>query len=171
MIFLPPFARERGVKDIGIFFTVIALAMICTRMTTGRIADRYGTAKVLFPGMVLLGIALFILSIAASLPVFLLAALFYGLGYGTVQPALNSLAISLASSERKGTANATFMSAQDLGGIIGSVIWGMIAQKYGYPPIYSVSSLIMVIAFVGYVMQVRQLKSRDKQSYFEKTVK
>ena len=150
MIFLPPYASERGVADIGLFFTVIALAMMFTRITTGRLADRYGTARVVMPGMLLLGIALQILSAAASLPLFLFAALVYGLGFGSVQPALNALVISLAPAERRGTANATFMCAQDIGGIIGSVIWGMVAQAFGFSYIYSVSAVLIVLAAVWY---------------------
>ena len=55
MIFLPPYASERGVQDIGLFFTVIALAMMFTRLTTGQIADRCGTARIVMPGMFFFG--------------------------------------------------------------------------------------------------------------------
>ncbi|CQR72971.1 Tetracycline resistance protein, class B [Sporomusa ovata DSM 2662] len=150
MIFLPPYASDRGITNIGAFFTVTALAMMFTRLTTGRIADRYGTAKVVVPGMFLLAIALQILSASASLPMFLFAALIYGLGYGSVQPALNALAISLAPAERRGTANATFLCAQDMGGIIGSVIWGIVAQTFGFSYIYSTSAILIVVAVIWY---------------------
>lgn len=151
MIFLPPYASDKGITNIGLFFIIIALAMMFTRLTTGRIADRYGTARVLVPGMVLLGIALQILSVASSLPVFLIAAVFYGLGYGTVQPALNALVISLASVERRGTANATFLCAQDMAGILGSVIWGIVAQAFGFSYIYSASVILMILAIILYL--------------------
>ena len=151
MIFLPPYASDRGVTDIAAFFTIIALAMMFTRLTTGRIADRYGTAKVIIPGMVLLGIALQILSVATSLPMFLIAAVFYGLGCGSVQPALNALVISLAPVERRGTANATFMCAQDMAGILGSVIWGLVAQVFGFSYIYSSSAILIIIAVIWYL--------------------
>ncbi|MBU2700132.1 MFS family permease [Sporomusaceae bacterium BoRhaA] len=151
MIFLPPYASDKGVTNIGLFFIIIALAMMFTRLTTGRIADRYGTARVLVPGMVLLGIALQILSVASSLPVFLIAAVFYGLGYGTVQPALNALVISLAPVERRGTANATFFCAQDIAGILGSVIWGIVAQAFGFSYIYSASAILMILAIILYL--------------------
>ncbi|MBP2663679.1 MAG: arabinose efflux permease family protein [Firmicutes bacterium] len=151
MIFLPPYASDKGVTDIGAFFTITALAMMFTRLTTGRIADRYGAAKVVVPGMVLLGIALQILSVATSLPTFLFAAVIYGLGYGSVQPALNALAISLAPAERRGTASATFLCAQDMGGILGAVIWGIVAQAFGFSYIYSASVVLIIIAVIWYL--------------------
>lgn len=157
MIFLPPYARDKGVADIGAFFIVMALAMIFTRLTTGRIADRYGAGKVIVAGMVVIAIALQILSVAASLPVFLIAAITYGLGYGAVQPALNALVISLAPVERRGAANATFLGAMDMGGILGAVVWGGVAQAFGFIYIYCVSAILMLLAIILYL--VTQKKS------------
>jgi len=151
MIFLPPYASDRGVTDIGSFFIIIALAMLFTRLTAGRIADRYGIAKVLVPGMLLLGIALLILFVASSLPTFLIAAVFYGLGYGIVQPALNAWVISLAPVERRGTANATFLCAMDMGGILGAVVWGIVAQIFGFSYIFLSSAILIILAIILYL--------------------
>lgn len=90
MIFLPPYAKTKGIADIGMFFIVMALAMVFTRVTTGSIADRYGVDKVIVAGMAFIAIALQMLSGAASLSIFLIAAAIYGFGYGAVQPALNA---------------------------------------------------------------------------------
>ncbi|SDF25928.1 MFS transporter [Sporomusa acidovorans] len=157
MIFLPPYASERGITNIGTFFIVIALVMMFTRLTTGRIADRYGATKVLVPGMFLLAIALQILFFSSSLPLFLLAAVFYGLGYGIVQPVLNALVVSRAPVDRRGAANATFLCAMDLGGILGAVVWGIVAQLVGFSYIYIASSILIVLAVILYLATVKKL--------------
>lgn len=158
MIFLPPYASERGIANIGAFFIIIALAMLFTRLTTGRIADRYGTTRVLVPGMLLLAIALQILFFASSLPLFLLAAVLYGLGYGIVHPVLNALVISRAPADRRGAASATFLCAMDIGGILGAVVWGLIAQAVGFSYIYSASTFLIILAVILYLTALKKSK-------------
>lgn len=161
MIFLPPYASYRGVTDIGAFFIIIALAMTVTRLTMGRVADRYGTAKVVVPSMILLVIALQLLFVAASLPMFLIAAVIYGIGYGVVQPSLNALVVSFAPIDRRGAANATFLCAMDLGGILGAVIWGIVAQFFGFAYIYSASAILIILSVVMYLVAISQKSTRS----------
>lgn len=156
MIFLPLYAHDRNVTDIGMFFTIIALAMMVTRLTMGKIADWYGTTKVLVPGMLLLAIALQLLFVATSLQMFLLAAIFYGFGYGIVQPALNALALSRAPKERRGATNATFLCAMDMGGILGSVIWGFVSETFGFAYIYSISAILIILAIMMHIVAIRK---------------
>src|SRR5699024_12827049 len=55
------------------------------------------------------------LSLHDALPILLVAAVLYGLGFGCVQPALQAWAVKDAPANRKGMANATFFSFFDLG--------------------------------------------------------
>lgn len=150
MIFLPPYASSLGIKNIGLFFIVIALAMTFTRITTGKIADRFGRNMLVVAGLILLTIALQYLSMATSLLMLIIAAAIYGLGFGTVQPIFNAMAISMAPSSRRGWASAMFLSAQDAGGIVGSLIWGVISEAFGYTYIYSISAILTVITILTY---------------------
>lgn len=155
MIFLPSYASYRGVSNIGIFFIIISLAMTVTRLTMGRVADRYGTAKVVVPSMILLGIALQLLFVASSLPTFLIAAAIYGIGYGVAQPLLNALVVSFAPVDRRGAANATFLCAMDMGGILGAAIWGLVAQIFGFAYMYSASAILIILSVIIYMVVVR----------------
>jgi MFS family permease len=156
MIFLPAYAKYKGVTDSSVFFIIMALAMIITRLVIGRIVDRYGMEKVVVGAMVLLAISLHLLFIATSFPMFLVAAVIYGLGYGAVQPALNALVISLAPVERRGAANATFLCAMDMGGILGAVVWGSVAQTFGFIYIYSTSTILIILSVILYLVAFRR---------------
>ena len=83
LTFIPSYAIYTGVRNISIFFIVFAAALFLTRPTTGKIADRIGATKVILPGLVLLIISLLLLSKSTSLLMFLVAGVFYGLGYGS----------------------------------------------------------------------------------------
>ena len=154
--FLPSYADFRGVKNIGVFFTVYALVLLVSRPSIGKLADKYGARKFLVPGIVLIAAALLLLAWASSLPVFLLVAVVYGLGFGTVQPILNALVISLSPPERRGSANATFAVAMDLGIGLGAVTLGFIAQKMGYVYMYGGSAIFALLALIIYYAILRK---------------
>ncbi|KUO75036.1 MAG: arabinose ABC transporter permease [Desulfosporosinus sp. BRH_c37] len=148
--FIPFYADYRGVKNIGVFFTVYALVLLLGRPTIGKMADRYGARKFLAPGILLIAAALLLLIKASTLPTFLLVGVVYGLGFGTVQPILNALVISLSPPERRGAANATFAVAMDLGIGLGAITLGFIAQKMGYIYMYGSSAIFALLALVMY---------------------
>ena len=154
--FLPSYANYRGVENIGIFFTVYALVLLFSRPIIGKLADRYGVRKFLVPGILSIAAALFLLTKASSLPMFLLVGVVYGLGFGTVQPILNALVISLSPPERRGAANATFAVAMDLGIGLGAVTLGFLAQKMGYVYMYGSSVIFALLALVMYYAFLRK---------------
>ena len=86
-------------------------------------------------------------------PVYLfVGAILYGLGFGTVQPALQASAINTTPPRKRGMANATFFSAFDLGVGLGAMTFGLVAQYADYNMIYWVSAasgcLSLVLFFI-----------------------
>lgn len=154
--FLPLYADYREVKNIGVFFTVYALVLLLSRPKIGKLADRYGAQKFLVPGIILIAAAMLMLAKASSLPMFLLIAVVYGLGFGTVQPILNALVITFSPPERRGAANATFAVAMDLGIGLGAVFLGFLTQKMGYSYMYGISAIFALLALVMYYTLLRQ---------------
>lgn len=154
--FLPSYADFRGVKNIGVFFTVYALVLLFSRPIIGKLADRYGVRKFLVPGILLIAAALLLLIKASSLSIFLMVGVLYGLGFGTVQPILNALVISLSPPERRGAANATFAVAMDLGIGLGAVALGFLAQKTSYVYMYGCSAIFALLALVMYYALLRK---------------
>jgi MFS family permease len=150
--FLPGYAAYRGITDIGLFFTTFAISLLVTRPFMGKAADRLGFSAILLPGMLLLGAALQVLVHATTLPQFLVAAVLYGLGFGSVQPILNAITIALAPPQRRGAANATFMSAMDTGIGLGAIIWGMVAERLGFSYIYGYSTVLIAISLGCYLL-------------------
>lgn len=106
--FLPLHSLEKGVQGIQWYFLVFALFLMVSRTFSGRLYDRKGHLYVFLPSTVLIFTAMILLGWLPNTFVLLLAASFYGLGFGGVQPALQAWAVDKAESNRKGMANATF---------------------------------------------------------------
>ncbi|ODA41879.1 MFS transporter [Desulfosporosinus sp. BG] len=155
LTFIPSYAVYTGIKNISIFFIVFAAALFITRPTTGKIADRIGASKVILPGLVLIIISLLLLTKSTSLLMFLVAGVLYGLGYGSVQPVLNALVITFAPVERRGSANATFLAANDIGMGIGAIMWGLVSQNLGFAYIYLFSSVLIALSMIVYLVLLK----------------
>lgn len=152
--FLPAYTFQQGFAPhyIQIYFVLYALALVTTRFFAGRIYDRRGLAIVFIPGSLLIIAGLTLIAILNS-PVYLfVGAILYGLGFGTVQPALQASAINTTPPRKRGMANATFFSAFDLGVGLGAMTFGLVAQYADYNMIYWVSAasgcLSLVLFFI-----------------------
>lgn len=144
------FAAEKNIANIGLFFTVYAGFLLLSRPIYGKVTDRFGFHVIVFPGLLLLMTAMFFLSRAETLTMFIISAAIYGTGFSAVQSSFQTMAIIRAPKERRGAANATFFTGFDGGIGFGSVIGGIIAASAGYSYMYLSFSLFIVIAAILY---------------------
>jgi MFS family permease len=158
--FIALYAEERQVQNIGLFFTVYAIALLVSRPYFGRLADQKGNSFAVIPGIAAILGAMVILYFAHSLSIFLFAGFIYGLGFGAVQPSLQAMAVRNVEPSRRGAANATFFLGFDLGIGIGSILWGMVAQVAGYGLIYIWAMVPVMIALFVY-FKISSLEQRS----------
>lgn len=156
MTFVPTYAATRGIDDISSYFTVYALALLITRLFVGKMADKYGVSMAIIPGIILVIIAFIVLAFAKSLPVFLLSATLYGLGYGSSQPTLNAVMIKLCPPERRGAGNSTFYTAMDIGSGGGAMLWGVISQSFGFQSVYLTCAASVGISLLCYLFILKK---------------
>ena len=153
--FIALYADGFGIRNIGIFFTVFAFSLLISRPYFGRTIDKKGFDFAMIPGMVCISLAMLILYFAQNLNYFIAAALFFGIGGGAVQPCLQAMAVFNVPPQRRGAANATFMSGFDLGIGIGAILWGLVAKAVGYGMMYLLGVTPVGIAFALYFVLVK----------------
>lgn len=149
--FLPLYAASEGIPGIGAFFTVFALTILVTRPLIGRLIDRSGLTVVLLPGFFCLLAGIFSLAEGTTLQEFLIIAFVYGLGLGSLQTTLQTMAVRDIPQCRLGAANATLYTGFDLGMGIGVIILGIIAQNWGYRVMYLFTTVPVVLSILYYV--------------------
>ncbi len=148
--FIALYGIQRGIANIGLFFTVFSAALLATRPVAGILLDRRGANVVVVPGLVATAAGLVLLSQAQPLWMFLVAGVVYGVGFGAVQPSLQTLAVRDLPRDRVGLATGTFYNGFDLGIGLGSVLGGIIAEATGYSQMYLWTSTPVVLAPLGY---------------------
>ncbi|WP_028610092.1 MFS transporter [Paenibacillus harenae] len=151
--FLPLFGASIQVNP-GTFFFVYALALTLARPIAGKLSDRLGEANVILPGLIVTVLSLVVLSFSEGLVGVVVAAVLYGIGFGSAQPALQAANLRLAPPDKRGVASASFMTAFDLGIGLGSIILGWVSQYTGYKVLFIVcagSVLVSAIVFITFV--------------------
>lgn len=148
--FITLFGQEVGIENVGWFFSTNALFLLLVRPISGKIYDKKGHHWVLLPGALFGFISLWLLSYTTTLPGLIMSAMFFGIAFGSIQPALQAWLIQRVEPKRRGTANATFFSAFDLGIGGGSMILGAIAGLTSYATMYRISTFIFIIFLIVY---------------------
>jgi MFS family permease len=148
--FITLFGKEIHIDNAGWFFLCNAFMVILVRPFSGKLFDKKGHAAVLPFGSIMIVISLLLLASADSMFTFVVSALCYGIGYGTLQPALQAWSIQSVAPERRGMANGAFLNSIDLGIAIGSICLGVIATATSYTMVYRISSLFMVLFLAIY---------------------
>lgn len=149
--FLPLYTAQKGIDGIQWYFLVYALALMMTRTFAGKLYDRRGHRAIFIPGAVLVLAAMLLLAWLPSMTMLFVAGALYGLGFGSIQPALQAWSIEKAPDRRKGMANATFFSFFDLGVGVGAMIFGQIGHTLGYGSIYVTAAFSVLLSIILYM--------------------
>lgn len=149
--YLNAFAEERGLTSgAALFFVAYAVAMLVMRFFLGRVQDRRGDNSVIYLGLVFFVAALLVLAFAAEDWHVVLSGALSGLGYGTIMPAAQAIAVKLAPRGRMGTGISTLLLLTDVGVGIGPVALGFIVSAFGYGVMYVILAGVVVAAAVFY---------------------
>lgn len=154
--FLPLYAAGLGIPNIGIFFSIYALAILITRPAAGKLIDRLGLDIIVLPGFLCIFIGIAGLACARELWQFGVVAAVYGLGFGALQTTIQTMAVRDTPFHRLGIANATLFSGFDLGMGLGVIALGSIAALYGYRNMYWFTLLPVIFAVLFYLVFMRR---------------
>jgi len=139
------YGKELGIKSgMGIFFSLMAVGLIGSRLFAGKLVDRGKLLKVIRVGSLVCLIGFLLLSSLKKVEfysdqfmygLFYLVAVVLGVGYGMIFPAYNTLFVNLAQNNRRATASSTYLTSWDLGVGIGLVMGGTLADTFGGLPL------------------------------------
>lgn len=160
--FLALFGKEAQLAHVGLFFLFNVFTVLIVRPVSGKLFDSRGHAAVLVPASLFVIASLLVLSFASHLPLLIVSALLYGLGFGAIQPTLQAWMLRDSAPERHGSVNSLFYNALDFGIAIGSMALGVIASHSSYALMYRYSAGFM-IAFLA-VYAVFLLARRGKKA-------
>jgi MFS family permease len=156
--FAPIIAAARGLDNAGFFYTAFAGAMLLVRSKAGELSDRRGRAAVILPGMLVAAAALVVLALASG-PIGVLAAgVVFGIGFGSVQPALMALTTDRVAEADRGKAMGTFFTAWEMGIALGAATAGWLLTHTDFTVLLIAGAGLPV---AGAVLALRTRTPRD----------
>lgn len=151
LTFISVYAESLGlIKAASFFFVVYAIAMLVVRPFSGRLFDTLGPGVVIIPSIIIFGVGLISLSFTESSWMLLVSGALVGLGYGTLLPSFQTLAIQAAEKHRSGYATGTFFAFYDSGIAVGAVSLGLIAGIAGYSNLYLMLGIFVILIVFYY---------------------
>jgi predicted MFS family arabinose efflux permease len=162
--FVSLFAQERGIPNIGLFFTVSAVSMLAMRLVGGRLLDRYGLSRVLYPAYAVAGLSMLLLAASRTLPPVLVASMLRSLGQSAAQPALQATCIRKLGPARTGVATSTFFVGADVGQGLGPIIGGAVSETMGYSAMYAGTGVVLMLGMVLYAWYERRQRARQSEA-------
>ena len=150
--FTAKFAAEQNLPSGGIFFAVMAVALLLTRLLAGKVTDRHGESFFAYSCNAAMLIAFLLMGLFPNVANYLLAAVLAGFGFGGLEPALQSMAVAIAPPERRGSANSTFLCAYDIGIGVGGGIAGVLISSFGYSQMFVIMTVFNILSVVIYVL-------------------
>ena len=144
-------------KQIGIIVSVYPTVWGIGQLVTGKLADVLPKKLMLFWGMLLQGIALFLMTNATTYFHFIILSIILGLGTATVYPTFLAGIADYTNPVQRAKSIGVFRLWRDLGYAIGAILTGIVADAFG---IISSVKLIAVITLISaFVIFFRMDKS------------
>lgn len=151
---------ERGIAQAALFWSVGAVVNIIARLFITKLIDRIGINKVFYVAVTLLVIAVLCIALGSNLPVILLAAVCWGIGYNGTQACIMSVSVLRAPADRIGQANSTHQMGHNAAQIVWSQVAGIIAGILGYQGMFLCMLIPMAAGIVFFLVYVRGMVNR-----------
>lgn len=149
--FVAPYAQSKGMLA-SLYFIAYAVAAIITRLIGGRMADRFGEARIVPLSLGITGAGFILQLMVDSYTGLFVSGFVTGIGHAMVMPCLLSLAIKPVSPQNRGKANGVLTGGMDMGIFSGSFAMGFIGEYLGYTAIFFSAGLSMFTGMVAFVL-------------------
>jgi MFS family permease len=129
----------------------------------GNWIDRKGWQHPYFWGIIIAAAGSFLSALARTAPMFILYRGLVGLGYGLAFMSYMGFVYSNSDDRNRTQGLVTMSAGMWSGGICGGAVGGMLAERLGYAPIFTISMFIMILAVVfGFVFMRQNFETGAK---------
>lgn len=148
-IFQPLYMQELGASAImiGTILGINSIGMGFLQIPLGYISDRYGRRLMLWFSWFLGVIAALVMAFASNLTIFVVGYFIYGLTAAVIAP-MNSYAAAARGNWSVGKAVSFISAAYNVGALVGPLLGGMLAERFGLSMLYKIAAVIFVISSI-----------------------
>jgi MFS family permease len=157
--FLPLYGREvlnLSGAELGWLFGVQTVTTLMVRPVIGVLSDRVGRRAVIVTGLTVCSLAVFSLSLTATLPTVIAVVLTYAAGVAITTAATSAYITDITRRARYGAAHGVFGTIYDIGDALGPIAAGTLVAGLGYSRMFQVMAAVaLTMAAVFAVVTAR----------------
>jgi len=165
--FVAPFAHEKQLPFISLYFITYSLAAVLTRVLGGRLADRIGEEHIIPCALAVTGGGLLLLILLNGNTTLALSGLMSGLGHGFLYPSLTALAVRRQPAEIRGKITGIFTGSIDAGMLIGSIALGYVAEYAGFRILFLLAGFALLSGVLVFKLRTTGRSSPENPIYME----
>jgi MFS family permease len=151
-VYLPLFIQQMQFDmNIGLFYTMSAIASFGMRLFSGRASDRLGRGLFITIGLLCYTLSLLMLWQAQDVATILVAGLIQGIGGGTLLPITIALITDRAQPQERGRVYSLCIGGFDLGIFMAGPCVGFLAGFVGYRGLFAIAMLVTLMSMIIFV--------------------
>jgi MFS family permease len=139
----------------SLFLTVMAAALVASRLLAGRRLDEFGHRRVLLPCLFTAAVGLVLMATAASALGVALAAVVFGAGFGLMYPTFTAYLMGHVHDRRRGAAYGAMLAAFDGGIATGSTTLGWLIAGLGFRAAFGITAAVAFLAVPYFLLADR----------------
>jgi len=146
--FVSPYASERRIALISLYYIAYSSAAILTRILGGGFIDRLSEDRIIPYSLALMGGGLLLLVFMRGRGLLFFSGFMTGCGHGLLYPALNAHAIRGEPQDVRGKITGAYTGSIDAGTFVGSVLLGYIGEIVGFQSLFLAAGLAVLCAIL-----------------------
>ena len=144
--YAPVALAPTGLGSPAVFLAATGAARAASRWLSGVIGDHHPSHRLLAGGVGITAIGLVALALHSNPIAVLIAAIAYGIGYGTIQTGSYLAMVERGSRSDSAVTSALWNSATDVGAGAGGIMVGLTAAAYGYGTAVWVMPVLLLLS-------------------------
>ncbi|NIP30095.1 MAG: MFS transporter, partial [Candidatus Dadabacteria bacterium] len=157
--FISIFALSIDIKNFHIYFISYTLSVLFIRIFFGWVPDKIGKWFITLPALFVFGLSVLLLGFVTDIKLLLLAGILFGVGHGFAYPSIYSIIIENNPIEARAKSFAISSLSFTSGGMIGSFIFGLIADYFNFRIMFFVIAMVVFITFIMFGHNYKKLSA------------
>ncbi len=158
--FISIFSLSINIENFHVYFISYTFSVLAIRMFLGWVPDRYGKWRVASPFVFFLGLSIFALGFVYEIKLLIFCGIIFGCAHGFVYPSIYSIIIESNPKEVRAKAFAICSVSFTGGGMLGSFIFGVVAELFGFRTMFF---SIGFMVFLGFLFFIRSSVLKERK--------
>lgn len=156
--FGPLMATKLAIGNPGLYLALSAVGTAASRLVAGPASDRWGRGIAIWPGLLLVSLAMAMQGLVTEPVPALAVPLLYGLGAGAAVPALLTWTVDRSQPQERAVAPSSFYAFYEGGIFLGPALVGALLP-FGPLPAFGLPALLTAAAAATYLATAARQRS------------